>query len=249
MILSRLLFIVSFIALSQIAIGQCFPDRHNTSKDEAWLSCTPSQNPNAIRGVSHWIMYDLGDIQELGKSVFWNYNTPGEQANGIHEFAIDYSYNGINWQSYGNHTLEESGASSFYEGITGPDFSNIAARYILITALSNHGGDCFGFAEIKVEVGDLVSGITTDQISGLKLNVSPNPAKDVLRVSFESISKLNCKLLVANSLGQAVLSKDLQVQAGKSLEEINISTFPPGIYLVSIQNRTQISSREIIITK
>ena len=96
--------------------AQCYSDRHNTSLGEAWLSCSPSANPNPVRGISHWIMYDLGKTLRLGETHFWNVNIPGRTGAGIQNAVIDYSIDGSDWQEWGNFILEEAPASGFYEG-------------------------------------------------------------------------------------------------------------------------------------
>ena len=58
---------ISFIVIFMLGIcgitelgAQAYPDRHSNVSDDAWLSGTATQSPNAIRGVVHWIRYDLG---------------------------------------------------------------------------------------------------------------------------------------------------------------------------------------------
>lgn len=131
--------------------AQNAPDRISTNKEDAWMSCTPSQNPNPARGVSHWIRYDLGFERQLNNSTFWNINHPSHVNSGIREMAIDISSDGTTWNHLGNFILDKANASGFYSGVDGPDFNNATGRYLLFTALSNHGGPCYGLAEIRIE--------------------------------------------------------------------------------------------------
>ncbi len=246
----RFYIILVFVVFTCMGLhSQCFPDRHNTSPDEAWLSCLPSTSPNPERGVSHWIMYDLSQIQELGETIFWNYNTPGNLSNGIQELTLDISVDGLNWENAGSFTLDEPVGTSFYEGDVGPDLSGSSARFILLTALSNYGGDCFGLAEIKIGVGDLVSNIAEEEIDKLSLKVSPNPARDFIQLDIGSNSEVECILTITNSLGQQMLTKERKIPSSSFREYIDISVFVSGVYLISIQNSTSISTIELIITK
>jgi len=249
MILRNSALFCFFLFISVLSNAQCFQDRHNTSQDEAWLSCAASESPNVERGVSHWIMYDLGVTHGLGESVLWNYNTPGFESNGIQELAIDYSLDGTTWETYGTYDFQETSASSFNEGTTGPDLSGVNARFVLLTALSNFGGDCFGFAEIKIGLNDVVSSVSENAKKDFSFAVSPNPASEILKLKFDSKHTLDCTLRLTNSLGQNVLSKQLTISEGQSNHEFDINTFNSGVYLIHIQYRTNISSTELIITK
>lgn len=147
-ILSALFVLIGFLHAS----GQCYFDRHDTSEQSAWESCSVSTNPNSARGTSHWIMYDLGQNYDLGQMHFWNYNYPNETNKGVANIIIDYSTNGNNWQGGISHSIAEANASGFYEGEAGPQLGGVTARYLLLTFQTNHGGSCYGFAEMRVGI-------------------------------------------------------------------------------------------------
>lgn len=168
----KLTYILSaFILILSLtdAQSQCFFDRHDTSTQTSWESCSMSNNPNPARGVSHWIRYDLGQNYDLGQMHFWNYNYPGETDKGVANVIIDYSTNGANWQGGITHTMAQAQASGFYEGETGPQLGGVTARYLLLTFLSNHGdNNCYGFAEMRV-------GIYQDPCNDIALNIDEIP--------------------------------------------------------------------------
>ena len=147
-----LIFTISCFIILHSGYSQCYPDRHNTNWFDAWVSCQASQNPNPVRGVGHWIQYDFGQVYLVGESHFWNANVPDFTNRGLNQIVIDYSADGVNWNELGVFNLAESNGSAFYEGISGPDFNGAKARYVLITANSNHGGDCYSLAEIRFNV-------------------------------------------------------------------------------------------------
>ncbi len=131
-------------------------DRHNTSVDASWISCQPLSSPNPARGVSHWIMYDLGSIYQLGPSHFWNLNAPDFLTSGINTMSIDLSEDGVGWVHAADYSLSQAQGSGFYHGESGPNLSGRNARYILITVTDNHGGPCSGFSEWRVAVSEPV---------------------------------------------------------------------------------------------
>ncbi len=106
--------------------------------DDAWLSCAPlSDAPNAARNGNHWIQYDFGGAFNLGTTQVWNYNVDGATASGFQQVVIDYSTDGINWQELGTYNWNLASGTTNYEGFVGPDFSNITARYVLISSMDD----------------------------------------------------------------------------------------------------------------
>lgn len=146
---------LSLLFIVQLSSQTYFnPDRYSTNHFDGWTSCTSSNNPNATRGISHWIMYDLGEKYQLGTSHIWNINDPENLNNGIQNMVIDFSVDGISWTELGVYTMPQSDGSLFYNGVVGPNFNNEKFRYILMTAIDNYGGSCYGFSELKVTVAD-----------------------------------------------------------------------------------------------
>ena len=147
----KLLLLHIILCLSAMhSYAQQFPDRHSTSFTDAWLSCTISANPNTDRGESHWIRYDLGETYVLGAFTLWNYNDPNNLDNGVQDIAIDVSSDGVNWTEAAIASVSISQGSAYYEGADIIDLGGITADYILITILSNHGGTCSGFSEMRI---------------------------------------------------------------------------------------------------
>ncbi len=151
-------YTTAFLLFSSLAIGlngQCYEDRHTTNAHDGWISCTKSMNPKASHGNSHWIKYDFGQPYPLHDLVIWNMNHPEFVDDGIKNVIIEYSSNGTSWTMVDTVTVPRAPASGFYEGVLCADLGGHSARYLLLTALDNHGGGCYGLSEIKV--------FTTDQ--------------------------------------------------------------------------------------
>ncbi|MFK7934957.1 MAG: PA14 domain-containing protein [Saprospiraceae bacterium] len=126
-------------------------DKHSNQTVDSWLSCSPAPNPNSMRGMGHWIMYDFNDIYQLYDMQIWNYNVENETERGFREVAVDYSLDGVVWQNLGTQTWGEATGVKSYEGLTGLNFSGKTAQYVVFTALSNYGDDnCSGFSEISM---------------------------------------------------------------------------------------------------
>jgi hypothetical protein len=145
--------------------GQCYPDRHNTNWYDGWISCETAPSPNSSNGDSHWILYDFNEAYELGQLHVWNTNDPANLDYGMREVSIDYSLDGTDWIHLGNYEFDQGSGKSTYEGFEGPHFEGALARYVLITGLSNYGGDCFGLSELRFAVQEAT--VQTDELSFL----------------------------------------------------------------------------------
>jgi len=149
---SILLSIIICFSLSDIN-AQCYPDRHSTSVYDSWLSDKKTNNPNTIRGLSHWIMYELGSTYNLGQTYFWNLNDPDRLSQGMQNFIIDISSDGTNWKELGEYSLSQATGVSTYEGEVGPDLEGEKANFILLTVKDNFSdGAVVGFSEMKIEL-------------------------------------------------------------------------------------------------
>ena len=193
-----ILYLFLSLIITGKAMSQCFPDRHNTTWFDGWISCEMAENPNPARGLSHWIMYDLKHQYELGQMHIWNSNDPNNLDRGIREMIVDYSTDGTSWEELGTYTIEMAPGISIYEGVDGPDFGGIEARYLLLTAKSNWGNhDCTGFSEIRIQVHG-VNGINDQHLANeFNATVYPNPFKTSFKVEITTKSKefINYRLI------------------------------------------------------
>lgn len=227
--------------------AQCHTDRHSTNWFDAWVSCETSLNPNTSYGDSHWIMYDLGYVYTLHTSKLWNINDPNQLDNGIMDYAVDYSIDGITWTNLGNYTLDEASGSSIYEGTEGPDFNATQARYVLLTPSSNYGGSCFGLSEFKVYLDDTVSII--DEEYGFGVSAYPNPFTDEIQISVETIYPDDpIKYTLHDVLGRVIIENNLEtVTTSNTFTLLNSSLkLSSGIYLLTIYQNDKQQTIKII---
>jgi hypothetical protein len=126
---------------------------HSTDWIDTWtsLGMTTAPNPNPAHGSGHWLHYDLGQVYQLTLMHVWNNNEV--TGRGFNSVTIDYSVNGSTWTELGTSSWPEASGSGSYTGFDGPDFGGASARYVLITANSNHGdGWGYGLSEIKINI-------------------------------------------------------------------------------------------------
>jgi hypothetical protein len=236
-------FFLFFFGLSTyFASAQYHPDRHNTSYDKGWLSCESADSPNQVRGEGHWIMYDLGQLYNMGESTIWNSNIADNTNLGIKNMAVDYSVDGVTWITAGEYEIPEAPASNFYTGSDGPDLSGIEARYILITALSNYGGSCVGFSEIRLNTAGVVSDVVdVDELDG-NLTVSPNPISTIGNVTVGQVPFGNYKLLITDLSGKRIKSETVIINRDKQDISLDVNQYMAGFYVLTLTDGQKLKS-------
>ena len=228
-----------------LATAQCYPDRHNTSASSGWSSCESSFSPNAIRGESHWIVYDLGGPTGLGQMQLWNSNNPQQLTSGAKRVVIDYSLDGENWEEFGEFDVEAATGSGFYEGAVILDFDRLTTRHLLITLVENHGGDCYGFAELKIET---FAPVRTSELSAASfLKLYPSPAMDFTQVSFHATHFEKATLSVLDLSGKELMADNLIIQSGENLVTLDVAELVSGQYFVRLKSDHLTHTAELTI--
>lgn len=246
----RLFLFIIILAQGLIAQELPYPDRHSTNLNDGWLSCQSSANPNAIRGNSHWIMYDLGDTYALTESTIWNFNTPerinsynnepwsfsplvGKLEDGMRDITIDLSVNGQAWKEFGRFNIPKAPGSSFYQGTVGPDFGGKIARYILITGISNHGGSCYGLGEVRFNATAVTTGVN-DPLAGVSMSVIPNPYVDKAILALDGFPAGQASLTIMDGMGKIYLQSELTISDVKNNVPLSSNDMPSGLYFAQV---------------
>ena len=245
--MKKIIIIVLIIFGIHRSVAQCNTDRHSTSWFDGWISCQKTSNPNTERGVTHWILYDLGSIYALSTTKLWNSNDPSHLEYGVQQVYFDYSIDGINWNSLGSIHFPEASGKTTYEGTDGPDFDNKLARYVLLTPTSNYGGSCYGFSELKLNIGNEVQAIDPDL--GFAVLAYPNPFQNEISIRIDTFypdKKIDYS--ITDLLGKTLYYKSLDNPSGSntvtiSTNEINLAT---GIYFLSVQQNNQTQTIKIV---
>jgi hypothetical protein len=230
------IIIFSLLLLGSLtSMAQCFPDRHSTTWYDGWISCETSANPNTSYGDTHWILYDFGYVYSFYKSTLWNNNEPEHLNNGIQDYTIDFSIDGLIWTNLGDFTLPQATGLSTYEGTEGPDFDGVSARFELLTPTSNYGGSCYGISEIRINIDENLSVI--DEAIGFNVLAYPNPFSDELNVQFKTLHPgEDIRFSFFDILGRQVFSKTINNTTNTATiqfinSELHLVT---GIYLLKI---------------
>ncbi len=215
------------------ANAQAYPDRHNTSYTDAWVSCEESESPNIKRDAGHWIMYDFGDQYSLHESTIWNFNVPDTTSRGMNDIVIDYSNDGEEWIELGEYTVAEAPGSTIYQGDEGPNFGGVIAKYILISIISTHGdASCAGMSEFRVNATISTSTNITNKELELELEANPNPASEFTMIKVgEVLTDLQYSLL---DMSGKLLR---QGKVTNTNFRLNTSALTSGAYTLTVHNQ------------
>jgi len=228
------------ILLPVISLSQCYPDRHNTSWNEAWISCEKRDNPNSQRERGHWILYDFGHRYRLGNTKIWNVNSPEFLESGIKDFYIDFSQDGLNWENLGQFTLSQAPGESRYEGEDITSFGGDTARFVLLTAIDTYGGACAGISEVKIDVVEVVSRLQIyEKEECFEVSVYPNPHISEFNLSLNTFCEGSVDYSLFDHTGKLVNMETISSDETLKVRQIDTGDLPAGLYhLVLTQNNT-----------
>jgi hypothetical protein len=247
--MKKILFLISVIVMmQQFAFSQCYPDRHSTNFFDGWISCEAAVSPNPIRPESHFIMYDFGKVFKLGQMTIWNSNDPSHLDYGMQNVAIDYSTDGANWYTAGDYTFSQASGLSTYEGEEGPHLNDIEARYLLITALTNYGGACFGLSEMRVE-GEQVIISDIEDIATLEcvdVTIYPNPFAEQMTMVLSPGCNGALRVIVYDASGRMLSSEKTNLVNGQEKTIQLGKDLPAGTYSLYLEYGGKSVQRNIV---
>ena len=243
-----ILLISALVVMQQFGYAQCYPDRHSTNFFDGWISCEVAPSPNPVRPASHFIMYDFGKVYKLGQMTIWNSNDPSHLDWGMRDVAIDYSTDGVNWYTAGDFTFPQASGLSTYEGAEGPFLNDIEGRYLLITALNNYGGECFGLSEMRVTGEEVIISDVEDvaNLECIDVKIYPNPFAEQMSMVLSPGCSGDLRIVVYNATGQMISSEKANLINGQE-KTIEIGRdLPAGAYSLYLEYDGKAVQRSIV---
>ncbi|MBK9107535.1 MAG: discoidin domain-containing protein [Saprospiraceae bacterium] len=238
-----------FLFCTTQIFAQCFPDRHSTNWVDSWISCSVKSNPNPAQTESHWIMFDLNKQYRIDRFKIWNLNDPDRLAWGMQNIAIDYSKDSIVWNHAGTFLIDKASGNNRYEGMPWMDIIIPEARYVLITALSNYGGNCAGLSEILFSAEKVQSPVDVEDetfASEYKVDIKPNPFTDLLSISFSGEQGSRISYQIVDLLGKSQEAGFISLDNGFSYLKLSTRKWMPGSYLL-ITNDGKTIQRNVLV--
>jgi hypothetical protein len=125
-------------------------------------------------------------------------------------------------------------------GISTPNwkyFNLCAGSY---TVVVSDGCACLGTCGVSLPSG---STVIKEFLEETKISIYPNPVANVLHLFFEKEFEPGIEIQIINTLGKVVSETPYN-------SDINVSSFPSGVYFLKIKNfEKQIAQKKFIITR
>lgn len=89
--------------------------------------------------------------------------------------------------------------------------------------------------------------VTTHSATSAKFNLCPNPAKDILTVSYKAEESDDARLTLVNSVGKTVRIETIEIHTGDNVATVDLNGIAKGVYILKMEgSHTHETSRVII---
>ncbi|MFK7908001.1 MAG: T9SS type A sorting domain-containing protein [Chitinophagales bacterium] len=177
-----------------------------------------------------WLSFD-GEVQATGNFLQWM--TASETNNEY--FAVERSLDGKNFEVIA--VVEAAGESAVPTAYNHLDRSAPAGTSYYRVTQFDFDGQNDATNVISLVRGEGAFGIT---------NVRPVPAADYIQVSFSAISNGSVELSVYDLTGRVMMQTSVDATTGINNQTIDISAYPVGIYMVSLNNGSDVATQRLI---
>ncbi len=77
------------------------------------------------------------------------------------------------------------------------------------------------------------------------LNVYPNPNNGKFRIDFDAEGLRNVEITISDITGKVIYANDLGKVSGSQREEVNLSNYAKGVYIVQLKSDDVVVSRKV----
>lgn len=207
-------------------------------------------NPSTSSLQNPSVTYDSPGTYDVSLTITDVFGTATEMKN---EYLVindvpnsDFSYDIANGtiQVTDNSINADSYFWDFGDGMTAQNIGDVSHTFdtsgtytITLIASNNCGLDTFA-TTVNITITSLNNPNNWKEIS-----IFPNPTNDFLIIDFGKKQNDGSSIQFFNSLGQMVFSKKVE----NKMEEINVSTFPKGIYFIKIMDGKSELVKRIVV--
>ncbi len=104
-----------------------------------------------------------------------------------------------------------------------------------IICSGSNAENCVSTVTLTFEV-DACVGISESPLNPIGFQIYPNPGKDLVHVEFYSVVKPQAKLEICDLTGKVLISLPLNCEAGKCLQNLDVSELESGVYFVKLSS-------------
>ena len=227
---------------------------------------------NVVNSYSPMVLQSANPLAGIPLTTQDGFINPGALPEPVTQVGISTEievFNNQNDSTNGPAFITSNGSWAALNGAVGPDS---AVNKVLIAQITTDG--LFSF-KLNIQIGTPTIGVVQNYVadssvaneilttfmsynsamsigSGVsKPNslflVFPNPAKDLLTIKvIPAKGSINNSYTIFNAEGKAVYSKQLGTGADKFLEQVDLSSFANGLYVVQFNSDGVISSQKVV---
>jgi hypothetical protein len=152
----------------------------------------------------------------------------------VDRYIVEHSFNGVSFSAVGSVTANNSTGENNYSFTDNGLAPGI--HYYRIRRTDKDGNS--GYSDVKsIKIST----------TGANVQVRPNPVIGstlVLAVSVQQSNKTNIQVMGVD--GKIIVRENVNLTAGNNLVNVNISSVPPGIYLVQVQLSDEVVTKKFI---
>jgi hypothetical protein len=119
----------------------------------------------------------------------------------------------------------------------------IGEHTFTVTIIDNN--NCTAFDEIIITIEEAVSIISLNKMGSL-LKLYPNPSKGILNIEIENMNE-EFMLHIISETGQTILSRKYDAFNKNKLEQLDLSAYPPGAYLIKVVSGQNVKVEKFIL--
>ncbi len=128
-----------------------------------------------------------------------------------------------------------------------PTLANSPTALVKFVATSDYGNNMY-VDNINLAQANPTS-IKTNATSDVSFEVYPNPTKGETNIKINAVTAGNANVVVVNTLGQVVYSKQIELTVGINTLQLDANNFANGLYTVSVESTNGSMVKKLTVTK
>ena len=181
-------------------------------------------DPSVAGNGSHWISYTFtntdGCSNSDAKSVYV-FNSPIKPvvvANATNTLKCSQNFNNYQWLD---------GAGNDIAGETNQTFNPTSNGTYSVRITDGNG--C-----VNISDDFSVNNISLEEYLKNSVKVYPNPSSGIVNISLNATNQRNGQLDIYNSLGELILTKELELIQGENYFQVDATSFSSGVYSIRL---------------
>jgi hypothetical protein len=128
-----------------------------------------------------------------------------------------------------------------------PSYSNAPQVLVKFVAISDYGNNMY------VDNINLAQAVATtvkaNTASNVSFDVYPNPTRGETNLKIDALVASNANVIVMNTLGQIVYSKQVELTVGVNMIQLDAKDFANGLYNVMVESKNGSMVKKLTVTK